>query len=270
MDGVNLANTNVQATNCTLAENGNAGLFTQNSNVNIVNSTLYDNTNFGIFNNSSSPVVIATNNWWGHPTGPYHATLNPDGQGDAVSDFVEFDPWTTYIGPREPVEITLEQIITGTINLGNYKDFFLYTPSDVSLVVELIPGDGINTAWLYSRIGDLPTWNSYDLLTKDPNNSGKVEILIPQTQEGVYYYSVYGRNIDPAGGDYQFRVYAVDRYLSNVSPNTGGNAGELSVRITGLPFKSGMQAELRSDGLPTIVASEVIVSQAPAFGQNST
>ena len=81
LDGVNLANTNVQATNCTLAENGNAGLFTQNSNVNIVNSILYDNTNFGIFNNSSSPVVIATNNWWGHPTGPYHATLIPMDRG---------------------------------------------------------------------------------------------------------------------------------------------------------------------------------------------
>ena len=81
----------------------------------------------------------------------------------------------------------------------------------------------------------------------------------------MYYYSVYGRNIDPAGGDYQFRVYAVDRYLSNVSPNTGGNAGELSVRITGLPFESGMQAELRSDGLPTIVASEVIVESGSSL-----
>ena len=36
----------------------------------------------------------ARNNWWGHTTGPYHPTLNPEGEGDTVLwDGVRFSPW---------------------------------------------------------------------------------------------------------------------------------------------------------------------------------
>jgi len=38
--------------------------------------------------------VHATDNWWGHKSGPYHPITNPTGQGDDVSDNVLFDPWT--------------------------------------------------------------------------------------------------------------------------------------------------------------------------------
>lgn len=36
-----------------------------------------------------------TQNYWGHPSGPYHPLLNPDGLGDTVGDSVLFDPWLT-------------------------------------------------------------------------------------------------------------------------------------------------------------------------------
>jgi len=51
-----------------------------------------DNGTYGV---QSSIPLNAENNWWGHPSGPYHSTLNPDGQGDNVSDNVDFDPWLT-------------------------------------------------------------------------------------------------------------------------------------------------------------------------------
>ena len=35
--------------------------------------------------------VDARGNWWGHSTGPYHPTKNPQGQGVRVSDYVNFD-----------------------------------------------------------------------------------------------------------------------------------------------------------------------------------
>jgi hypothetical protein len=45
----------------------------------------------------------ATNNWWGHPSGPFNPVLNPTGQGDAVivnppdqtANTVDFIPWLT-------------------------------------------------------------------------------------------------------------------------------------------------------------------------------
>lgn len=35
----------------------------------------------------------ATENWWGNKTGPFHETKNPDGEGDSISENVEFEPW---------------------------------------------------------------------------------------------------------------------------------------------------------------------------------
>lgn len=61
-------------------------------------------------------VIDARNNYWGHPSGPYHPTSNPSGQGDTLlSDSVLFIPWLTeppdtsmppdYLSVREPREI---------------------------------------------------------------------------------------------------------------------------------------------------------------------
>jgi hypothetical protein len=38
---------------------------------------------------------IATNNWWGSPSGPYNAASNPNGRGDRISDGIPFSPWAT-------------------------------------------------------------------------------------------------------------------------------------------------------------------------------
>jgi hypothetical protein len=48
------------------------------------------NTDYGI--DTTAPVVDALYNWWGDETGPSH-DLNLGGQGDAVSDNVDFSPW---------------------------------------------------------------------------------------------------------------------------------------------------------------------------------
>jgi len=37
--------------------------------------------------------INAIDNWWGDQSGPYHPSKNPDGKGDEISDYVEFDPW---------------------------------------------------------------------------------------------------------------------------------------------------------------------------------
>jgi len=49
------------------------------------------NTNWGMYNGGAS--LDARHNWWGDDSGPYHATLNPGGTGDKVSDNVDFNPW---------------------------------------------------------------------------------------------------------------------------------------------------------------------------------
>jgi len=58
-------------------------------------NNIFGNSEYGVYNDDCSVTINAENNWWGHETGPYHPETNPDGQGDAVSDCVDYDPWAT-------------------------------------------------------------------------------------------------------------------------------------------------------------------------------
>jgi len=67
-------------------------------------NNISDNYDLGI--NVTHPTNYTTDasfNWWGDNSGPYHGSENPDGKGDRVSDYVEFDPWL-----REPVTIYVD------------------------------------------------------------------------------------------------------------------------------------------------------------------
>ena len=56
-------------------------------------NTIHDNSSYGVYN-ADTTTIDAENNFWGDSTGPYHAT-NTLGQGDIVSDYVDFTPWVT-------------------------------------------------------------------------------------------------------------------------------------------------------------------------------
>jgi len=82
-------------TNCTIKNNNNYGVYTDggaNPTVSGSNS-IYSNTAYGVFNADSTVTINAINNYWGHITGPYHATTNPTGLGNAVSNYVLYRPW---------------------------------------------------------------------------------------------------------------------------------------------------------------------------------
>jgi len=57
-------------------------------------NSIHDNDEEGV-TNEDAPELDARYNWWGHASGPYHPTLNPDALGETVGDNVLFDPWLT-------------------------------------------------------------------------------------------------------------------------------------------------------------------------------
>ena len=62
-------------------------------------SNIEGNSLFGVDNTVSTFDVDARYNWWGSSSGPYHATDNPSGTGDKVSDSVDFYPWLIVENP---------------------------------------------------------------------------------------------------------------------------------------------------------------------------
>jgi len=69
------------------------GAYRDNGEVDIISSSIKENTLYGVFHTGTGSSTIATNNWWGDTSGPYHPNQNPNGTGDRVSDGVEFTPW---------------------------------------------------------------------------------------------------------------------------------------------------------------------------------
>ncbi|MBK6900191.1 MAG: right-handed parallel beta-helix repeat-containing protein [bacterium] len=65
----------------------------------------------------------ARSNWWGAASGPYHATLNPGGTGDEVSDHVLFEPWSGMAA------VSALPVASGPINCGQTVTLnFRYVP----------------------------------------------------------------------------------------------------------------------------------------------
>jgi hypothetical protein len=58
----------------------------------IISNGIYWNSDSGLTNTSSTE-VNAENNFWGHSSGPYHAIYNSAGQGNAVTNNVDFQPF---------------------------------------------------------------------------------------------------------------------------------------------------------------------------------
>jgi len=118
--GITIGNRNNEVKNSTILSNSGYGIAIYTNNNVIENNTIRDNKK-GIYvdnkaeNNNvhgnqisgsrlygidasknSGRIVNATDNDWGHPSGPYHSTKNQYGEGDNVTDNVDFDPWIGY------------------------------------------------------------------------------------------------------------------------------------------------------------------------------
>jgi len=116
-------------------------------------NAIYDNFFDGMECQVDTAVVDAGHNWWGHASGPYHATSNPSGSGDGVSDYVDYSPWwgANYVGDPHATpwvwyvndvygstigEAIAEATDGDTVNVspGTYEEQIVITQSDLELL----------------------------------------------------------------------------------------------------------------------------------------
>lgn len=86
------------------------------------NNSIANNTNLGIdcSDNQDTPIDARYNDW-GDESGPYHPTKNPEGKGDEVTDFVEFDPWKGKEGSGN--ESDRPDLVVNSITFESTKPF---------------------------------------------------------------------------------------------------------------------------------------------------
>ncbi|WP_265303018.1 Ig-like domain-containing protein [Verminephrobacter eiseniae] len=69
----------------------------------IAQAQFVGNSAFAVTNQTPASVIQATGNWWGHASGPRQSARNPQGQGDAVSEGVNFSGHLTGAPLLNPV-----------------------------------------------------------------------------------------------------------------------------------------------------------------------
>ena len=110
-----------------------AGQYSEDNNAHY--NVITFNTAYGIdLSGNDDNEINATENWWGHVTGPYNPVLNPEGQGDNITDDAPFDPWTGKPTPAHNLDkgidyFTIQEAIDDaengnsiTVDPGIYKE----------------------------------------------------------------------------------------------------------------------------------------------------
>ncbi|MEO0132460.1 MAG: T9SS type A sorting domain-containing protein [candidate division WOR-3 bacterium] len=102
------------------------------------------------------PQANMENNWWGHSSGPYHATLNLTGQGDTIVGDVDFEPWLlTEYGPKTIIATaygpgTITPSGTVVVNYGEDKTFEITPNTGCGLDSVLVDGTNVGTPLSYT------------------------------------------------------------------------------------------------------------------------
>ncbi len=180
-------------------------------------------------NNLSSATVDAPSNFWGHSSGPYHETLNPNGQGCQVSDNVNFDPWgmipyNSIQGGEFDFVSDAEPFAMPVFYRGSRSFFYFYvdetgsTPPE-GTTFDFIMNSGntaVNAGGEYLGSGILKLW--VDL--SDGFEPSELQVTIPNViSDGGTDYVF---NNPPA----QFSIPLEDRPISqSIDVFAGGSAG---------------------------------------------
>ena len=91
--GIYLDQVNGEVVHSTVLNNGDYGIYVTGGDFSIHNTTISGNSDYGLyFEPAGSSSLDATNNYWGDRRGPRQSESDP-GEGDAVSESVEYDPW---------------------------------------------------------------------------------------------------------------------------------------------------------------------------------
>ncbi|MFC2015927.1 Ig-like domain-containing protein [Chloroflexota bacterium] len=184
----------VHVVGSSLVENGvvgnPAGGVWNNGNATVVlggepgaGNAILANAGYGAYQVGTGTTMLATYNWWGDASGPYHPALNPGGLGEEVSDRVAFTPWLTGSNalPAEGLVELLAPLSFSpgeTFNLGvQFHNVRTETLEDVVVVAHLpelsgyvlSTGGGVyrpmehDVVW---RLGDVAPGESLDALAR--------------------------------------------------------------------------------------------------------
>lgn len=161
----------IQIVNNTINSNGqnelSTGIHTYTASGNYArgNTIISDNSDIGIVNSDTGNIFDASMNWWGYESGPYHST-NINGEGDQVSNDVNFSPWYGNEGKYSLRGIPAEDggyksyTLNEEFNVENH-DYTLVIPAGTTVTGTSVWDGDINRPTATETPSNLPTRSGY-------------------------------------------------------------------------------------------------------------
>lgn len=170
------------------AENVGAGIYCTNltAELSILFNNIDNNNEYGIYNEDSSVIVDAEWNWWGDSTGPYHPMTNPNGLGDWVSDYVDYEPWLNepfgieeFASTTTPSTFKLFQNMPNPFNRLTTIRYQVLIPCHITLKIFDMTGRLVHTL-----VNEPQGHGYYNIIWDRRDSSGK------EVTAGVYFYII--------------------------------------------------------------------------------
>ncbi|MEW6619243.1 MAG: right-handed parallel beta-helix repeat-containing protein, partial [bacterium] len=182
---------------------------------------IYNNREWGLrldsYYEAPKGTLSVTDNWWGHPTGPYHSQYNPQGKGDKIQGAkVMFDPW---IG-KDFVITPSSGTVGSLVSIGGRG-------LEASIGIWILFGNSGTISWMTTNAEGSFTAN----WTVPVEKAGKKEIalLYPELGKGMIgkmlltYFDILAEEIAylkitpgsmtiGCGGSYDFEAQGYDKW----------------------------------------------------------
>ncbi|KPL00846.1 MAG: hypothetical protein AMJ91_02890, partial [candidate division Zixibacteria bacterium SM23_73_3] len=212
--------------------NPNSGFL--NSSIN--GNSITNNSTYGLENADATQIVDASGNWWGAYCGPYHPTTNPNGEGDEVSDNVDYEPWcdSTFtkcdFTPTPPTIVWVDDDYTPLgINDGHYWCYDAFDKIQNGVEAVAIGGTVNVAAGTYEEQVEIN--KSLTLLGAGSKSGPSASTIIESPVSLTYYFTTGTNDNYPIVGIHD----AIDVVIENCQID-GVGRGNSNYRFCGVAF----------------------------------
>ncbi len=196
-------------------------------------------------------------------TGIVEGSYNLFVKTDLIDNFLEEDEDNNATFSAKPVYVKVKELplhVTETNMLHKESRYYkLLIPDSLigsTIMVTLKSNDSLRVRnELYIAAGYVPSSSKHDYRFEIPNY-GNQQIVMTDVSAPVYYIEVRSATPNAAVQSIELKAVKLPFAVLNVQSASGGNTGNVTVKISGSLFTQGMTAHLQKGG-GTITASQV-------------
>jgi hypothetical protein len=145
----------------------------------------------------------------------------------------------------DAIELTLGTPYSSQLSTGTEHYYKVDVLAGEDLLITLDSESAISANELYVRYNAMPDRIDFDYMFDKPFEADQ-EIVISGTQTGTYYILVRGASVLEGLVNYTITAEILEFEVRKITPEQGGNVGEVTIEISGAKFQNGIYAELVS------------------------